>query len=142
MFPQCRFSHWTTTKGKRPASGYSKQYTDRPRVGVLTRSWCISQKNKVGFEQMLKLLMNLLIFAMVNTIPWKGGQSIITLSPNDQNSSLVCTCSILVALSPPLNVQNVTPTPPPTSGNQLHKYHKICFPECFSCPPIHMVSMI
>lgn len=34
---------------------------------VKDMSQCISQKNQVGFEQMLELLMNLLIFQMVNT---------------------------------------------------------------------------
>ena len=92
----------------------------------MTRSWCISQKNQVGFEQMLKFLMNLLIFPIVNTLSW--GHSTISLSPNDQNSSLVGTCSILVALSHQSNVQNFTSTPPPTSSNQFHKYQKM-----FSC---------
>ena len=98
----------------------------------MARSWCNSQKNKVGFEQMLKLLMHLFIFLMVNIFSWgMAGHSVIALS-NDQNSSLVRTCSILVALFHPSNVQNFTSTSPPTSSNQLHKYHLNCSPECFS----------
>ena len=114
-------------------SDNSKRYWARPRVGVMARSCCISQKNQAGFEQMLKFLMNLLIFLMVNTFSWKGN-SMITLPPNEQNSSLVCTYLILVALSRPLYVQNFMPTPL-TSGNHLHKCHKKCSPEYFSCPP-------
>ena len=57
-----------------------------------------------------------------------------SLPPNEQNSSLVCTYLILVALSCPLNVQNFMPTPL-TFGNHLHKCHKKCSPEYFSCPP-------
>ena len=71
MFPQCWFS-WPTAKANQPTSGSSKKYWARPRVCVLARSRCISQKNQVGFEQMLKLSMNLLIFPMVNTFSWEG----------------------------------------------------------------------
>ena len=71
MFPQCWFS-WSTAKANQPMSGSSKKYWARPRVGVLARSWCISQKNQASFEQMFKLLMNLLIFPMVNTFSWEG----------------------------------------------------------------------
>ena len=56
----------------------------------------------------------------------------ISLSPNEQNSSLVRTCSILVTLSRPSNVQNFTSIPPSTSNNQLHKSS----PEYLSYPPI------
>ena len=113
--PTCILLHlsslWVLT------SGYSKRYWARPGVGVLARSWCNSQKNEVGFEQMLKLLMHLFLFLMVNIFSWgMAGHSIITLS-NDQNSSLVRTCSILVALFHPSNVQNFTSTSPPTSSN-------------------------
>ena len=67
----------------------------------------------------------------------------ITLPPNEQNSSLVHTYSILVALSCPLNGQNFMTTPF-TSSNQLHKCYKKCSPEYSSCPlpPIHMVLII
>ena len=67
----------------------------------------------------------------------------ITLPPNEQNSSLVHTYSILVALSCPLNGQNFMSTPF-TSSNQLHKCYKKCSPEYSSCPlpPIHMVLII
>ena len=61
----------------------------------------------------------------------------ISLSPNEQNSSLVRTCSILVTLSRPSNVQNFTSIPPSTSNNQLHKSS----PE-YLYPPLHMVSII
>ena len=50
IFPQCRFSRLSAK-----ATGYSKRYWAQPRVGVLARSWCISQKNQVDFEQVLKL---------------------------------------------------------------------------------------
>ena len=36
----------------------------------------------------------------------------------------VHTCSSLVALSLPSNVQNFISTPPPISSDQLHKYHE------------------
>ena len=55
----------------------------------------------------------------------------ISLSPNEQNSSLVRTCSILVTLSRPSNVRNFTSIPPPTSNNQFHK----CSAEYLSYPP-------
>ena len=75
MFPQCWFS-WPTAKVNQPTSGSSKKYWAKPRVCVLARSRCISQKNQVGFEQMLKLLMNLLIFPMVNTFSWEGVEGV------------------------------------------------------------------
>ena len=106
MLPQS--ANWPTedrptAKGDWPTSDNSKRYWARPRVDVLDRSCCIGRKNQVGFEQMLKLLMNLLIFWMVNTFSWRG-YSMIILPPNEQNSSLVRTYSILEALSRPLNV--------------------------------------
>ena len=55
----------------------------------------------------------------------------ISLSPNERNSSLVLTCSILVTLSRPSNVQNFTSIPPPTSNNQFHK----CSAEYLSYRP-------
>ena len=55
----------------------------------------------------------------------------ITLSPNEQNSSLVRTCSVLVTLSRPSNVRNFTSIPPPSSNNQLHE----CSAEYLSYPP-------
>ena len=64
MFPQCRFSQ-PTAKGNWPTSSYSKWYQEP--TSLPTRKWRISQKNQYGFEQMLKLLMNLLIFLMGNT---------------------------------------------------------------------------
>ena len=71
--------------------------------GYCWTMWFISQRNQGVFEQMLKPLMNLFIFLMVITCHWGrrwGGEySIIMLSPNDQNYSLVSTCLILVALS-------------------------------------------
>ena len=70
MFPQCRFN-WQAAKGNWPTSDTSQRYWAWPRVGVLARSWCISLKNQAGFEQMLKILMNLLIFSMVNTFSWR-----------------------------------------------------------------------
>ena len=47
----------------------------------------------------------------------------ITLPPNEQNSSLVSTYSILVALSHRSKGQNFMSIPL-TSSNQLHKCHK------------------
>ena len=71
----------------------------------------------------------------------------ITLSPNEQNSSLVRTCSVLVTLSRPSNVRNFTSIPPPTSNNQLHKcsaeylsYPPYTYGIIYHIPPIHMVS--
>ena len=106
MLPQS--ANWPTedrptAKGDWPTSDNAKRYWARPRVDVLARSCCIGRKNQVGFEQMLKLLMNLLIFWMVNIFSWRG-YSMIILPPNEQNSSLVRTYSILEALSRPLNV--------------------------------------
>ena len=73
----------------------------------------------------------------------------ISLSPNEQNSSLVRTCSILVTLSRPSNVRNFTSIPPPTSNNQLHKcsaeylsYPPYTYGIIYHIPPIHMVSFI
>ena len=109
----------------------------RPRIGVRATCWCISQKNQVGLEQMLKLLLNFLIFLMVNTFHGGGGHSIVTLSSNDQNSSLICICSILVALSSPLKVQNFKPTPLPTSINQLYKYKQM-FSWMFLMPSLYI----
>ena len=77
--------------------------------------------------------MNLLIFLMVNALSGRG-HSMISLSPNEQNSSLVRTCSILVTLSRPSNVRNFTSIPPPTSNNQLHK----CSAEYLSYPPLYI----
>ena len=122
----------STAKGNWPTSDNSEWYLARPRVGVLARSCCISQNNQAGFKQMLKLLMNLLIFSIVNTFSCRRN-SMITVSPNEQNPSLVCTYLILVALFHPLNVQNFAPTP--ISSNQLHKCHKKCFPEYFPWHP-------
>ena len=72
----------------------------------------------------------------------------ISLSPNEQNSSLVRTCSILVTLSRPSNVRNFTSIPPPTSNNQLHKcsaeylsYPPYTYGIIYHIPPIHMVSL-
>ena len=64
----------------------------------------------------------------------------ITLPPNEQNSALVCTYSILVALSRPSNGQNFT-SPPLTSSNQLHKCYKNVLLNISHgpLPPIHMV---
>ena len=121
MFPQCKFNQ-QTAKGSWPTSDNSKRYWLRPRVGVVTRRCCISQKNQAGFEQMLNCLMNLLIFLMGNTFSWRR-HSINTLPPDEQNSSLLSTYSILVALSHPSKGQNFTSIPL-TSSNQLHKCHK------------------
>ena len=103
--------------------------------------------------------MNLLIFLMVNALSGRG-HSMISLSPNEQNSSLVRTCSILVTLSRPSNVRNFTSIPPPTSNNQLHKcsaeylsypplyiWYHLSYPThtygiIYHIPPIHMVSFI
>ena len=125
MFPQCRFSQ-PTAKGNWPTSSYSKWYQEP--TSLPTRKWRISQKNQYGFEQMLKLLMNLLIFLMGNTFSCVcvcvcvcvcgggrgGGASNYMLSPNGQNFSLVRTCSILVVISLPLDIQNFTSTLPPS----------------------------
>ena len=111
----------STAKGNWPTSDNSEWYLARPRVGVLARSCCISQNSQADFEQMLKLLMNLLIFSIVNTFSWRR-HSMITVSPNEQNPSLVCTYLILITLFHPSNVQNFASTP--TSSNQLHKCHK------------------
>ena len=113
--------HSTNCKGSWTTSGWSKWYWARPRVGVLARSWCISQKNQVGFELMLKLLMNLMIFLMVNTFSWGGGIQLLRYRLMT-NISLLFTCSFLVALSYPSNILNFTTAPPPTSSNKLHKY--------------------
>ena len=114
--------HW----GNVAMSGYSKWYCIRQRVGVLTRSWCISQKNQLGFEQILKHL----IFLMVNNFSWwqERGALIIMLSQNDQDSSFLCTCSI----SHPSNDQKspIVVSPINTTKNCSHK----CFP-CTPPPP-------
>ena len=126
MFPQCKFNQ-QTAKGSWPTSDNSKRYWLRPRVGVVTRSCCISQKNQAGFEQMLNCLMNLLIFLMGNTFSWRRHS--INTPPDEQNSSLLSTYSILVALSHPSKGQNFTSIPL-TSSNQLHKCHN--FVGCYA----------
>ena len=68
MFSQCRFNRWTA-KGNWPASDNSKWYRARAKVGVQARSCC--QMNQAGFEQILKFLVNLFIFLMVNTFSWR-----------------------------------------------------------------------
>ena len=56
---------------------------------------------------MLKHLMNLWNFSMLNSFSWgRGWALIIILCQNVQNSSFLHTCSILVAPSCPLNIQN------------------------------------
>ena len=129
----------STAKGNWPTSDNSEWYLARPRVGVLARSCCISQNSQADFEQMLKLLMNLLIFSIVNTFSWRR-HSMITVSPNEQNPSLVCTYLISIAFFHPSNVQNFASIP--TSSNQLHKCHKKMFSWIFPMAPqyIHMVS--
>ena len=125
MFPRCEFSPPTAK-----ATGL--------RVVTLSDTGVLARRIRLALNRWLKLLMNHLIFPMVNTFSRGrrgGGNSIITLSPNDQNSSLVCTCSSLLALSCLLNVKNFTSTPPSASSNELYKYHKKCSPECLSCPP-------
>ena len=66
--------------GNWPTSSYSNWYWVRPVVSVLVRSWCISQTNHVDFEQMLKLLVNLLIFPLVDTSWGTFNYYVITIS--------------------------------------------------------------
>ena len=77
--PNCR-GNWSM-------SAYSNWYCASKGVGTLGTSCCNSHKNQVNLEQMLKILINLLIFLMLNTFSW--GHSIITLSKNIQTFSLV-----------------------------------------------------
>ena len=133
-----RLENQPTAKGNWPTHVNSKRYWTRPTVGVLARNCCISQKNQAGFEQMLKLLMNLLMSSMVNIFPWSGGRGegfqSFHYHQMKKIPSFIRTYSILAALFRPFNVQDFTWTPP-ASSNQLHKCHKKCSPEYFLCPP-------
>ena len=122
MFPQCRFSRPTAkVTGLRVVT---RSDTCQGQELVWARSWCFNRKNQVGFEEMLKL--SEFFYFPYGKHSFMGEGAIVTLLSDNQNCSLVCTCSILVALC--------CPTPPPTSINQLCKYKKT-FPECFSWPP-------
>ena len=126
--------------GNWPTSSYSNWYWVRPVVSVLVRSWCISQTNHVDFEQMLKLLVNLLIFPLVDTSWGTFNYYVITISQKFLSclhlhnfgspfsfikDSKLCIKSTAL---PPLVISSVNT--------------KKCSPKCFSCPPIHMQSVI
>ena len=79
----------------------------------------------------------LLVFLMVNTFSWGWGGGIWLLYYHQVTKIclLFALAQFVVAVSLPLDIQNFTSTPPPTSSNQLHKYHKKCSPESFLSPP-------
>ena len=84
---------------------YSVEATDQV-ILCKARSWFISQKKEVGFEQISKHLMNL-DFPNGKHLLMGGWAFIFTLLQNDQNASFLCTCSILEAHSHPSNIQNL-----------------------------------
>ena len=110
-------------KGSCPKSGYSKWYWQDqesvycPEVEELARRIGLALNGCWNFWWIF-------YFPDGKHLFMGEGHSIVTILSNDQNSSLVCTCSLLIALSCPSNVPNFTTTLPPTSSNQLHKYQK------------------
>ena len=83
-------------------------------------SWYISKKNLVGFEQMMKLSMNLLIFPMVNTFSWGGRGGIKLLSYHQMTK--IPLLFFVIDFSSPFKIfklQNFTSVPPPTSSNHI-----------------------
>ena len=111
-------------KGNLPTSSYSRWYWARSRVSVLTTSWCISQKNQVGFENHDK------------SFDFSDGKHFfmggIQLLRSHQMTKIPVFSSTHFQS---IDVQNFTSIPPAAPGSQLHKYHKYFSPECFSCPP-------
>ena len=63
----------------------------------------------------------------------------ITLPPNEQNSSLASTYSILIALSRPSNSQNFSETPVTSSSIKATKNVLL---NIFHVPPKHMVFIV
>ena len=120
LFPQCRFSRptakvtglWVVTlsdTGEGQELVYCPEVQELARRIGLTLNGCWNFWWIFWFSWWYKHFMG-------------DVHSIVTLSSNDQNSSFVHTCLILVAPSCPSNVPNFTTAPPPTSSNQLNKY--------------------
>ena len=82
---------------------------------------------------MLKFLMSLLILSMLNTFPLRATFNDYTTTKWTKFFSCLCLFDIDSLFK--------TSTPP-TSSNQLHKFHKKLSPECFSCSPMHMLFII
>ena len=120
--PSCILLHggnWTM-------SDYSKWYCIRRRIGVLASSWCISQNNQVGFEQILKHSVNLLMFAFPDGKHFFMGvvgmgihYYVITKWPKFLFSLYFFSFGSYFLSIEPSKL---------TSSSQLHKYHKKCSP--------------
>ena len=132
MCPQCRFSQPTAKiTGLRVATlrdtEQSQELVHWPGIGVLARRIRLA----------LTICWNFWYFDFPDGkhlfMEW-GQDSTISLSPNDQNSSFVCTSSISVALSCPSNVRTLHQLPlPPLVISSINT--KKCSPECFSMSP-------
>ena len=101
-------------------SGYSKWYCIRRRTDVLVRNWCIIQNNQVSFEQVLKHLVNLLMFAF----------------PDGKHLLMGAGGWVFIMTKIPLffyfgSLFWSIERSKLTSSNQLHKYHKKCSFEYF-----------